>query len=78
MKRLLLMLAVLASAAYVGCKQTDGDRCQVNADCASGVCNKAKGTCSISGDSTEDIDAAVVIDAPPDSPAPADSAADAP
>ena len=78
MKRLLLMLAVLASAAYVGCKQTDGDRCQVNADCASGVCNKAKGTCSISGDSTEDIDAAVVIDAPPDSPAPADAAADAP
>ena len=78
MKRLLLMLAVLASAAYVGCKQTDGDRCQVNADCASGVCNKAKGTCSISGDSTEDIDAAVVIDAPPDSPAPADAPADAP
>jgi hypothetical protein len=78
-KRLLLMLAVLAGAAYVGCKQADGDRCQVNADCASGVCNKAKGTCSISGDSTEDIDAPVVIDALPDSPPPpADAAVDAP
>ena len=65
MKRLLLMIAVLTSAAYVGCKQGDGDRCQVNDDCASGVCNKAKGTCALDQD-TDEIDAAVIIDAPLD------------
>ena len=65
MKRLLIMIAVLASAAYVGCKQADGDRCQVNDDCASGVCNKAKGTCALDNDMNL-IDGAVIIDAPLD------------
>lgn len=79
MKRLLLMIAVFASAAYVGCKQVDGERCQVDDDCESGVCNKAKGTCALNMN-TEDIDADV-----PDGPdalfedAPADAMpADAP
>jgi hypothetical protein len=75
LKRLLLAIAVLASAAYVGCKQADGDRCQVNDDCASGMCNTAKGTCAVNLD-TDDIDAAVVIDAPAD--AAIDSPPDAP
>jgi hypothetical protein len=71
-KRLVFMLAVLATATYVGCKQGDGDRCQVNEDCESGVCNKAKGTCASSGSATTDIDASV-----PDGP-PVDAAVDAP
>ena len=70
MKRLLLMFAVLSAAAYVGCKQAEGERCQVDEDCESNLCNKAKGTCA-TGNMTEDIDAAIVIDAPdamPDAP----------
>ncbi|HEY5926345.1 MAG TPA: hypothetical protein VIV11_31885 [Kofleriaceae bacterium] len=75
MKRLLLMFAVLSAAVYVGCKQEEGARCQVNADCASGLCNKAKGTCSLNEDNM-DIDATVpdpidglFLDAPtPDAP----------
>ncbi|HEU4614846.1 MAG TPA: hypothetical protein VFS15_22290 [Kofleriaceae bacterium] len=73
MKRLLLMLAVLGAAVYVGCKQQDGDRCQVNDDCASGRCNMAKGVCS-EGSGNESVDAEVpdgtdaTLDAPPDAP----------
>jgi hypothetical protein len=65
-KRLLVMIAVLGAAVYVGCKQADGERCQVNEDCESGLCSKAKGTCASSNDNMSDIDAAVVIDAMPD------------
>jgi hypothetical protein len=77
-KRLLLMFAVLAAAAYVGCKQGDGDRCQVDDDCASGVCNKAKGTCALD-QNTMDTDGSIIIDAPIEIDAPAaDAAADTP
>ncbi|HEY5952159.1 MAG TPA: hypothetical protein VIV40_41965 [Kofleriaceae bacterium] len=77
MKRLIVMCVVLASAVYVGCKQSDGDRCQVDDDCASMVCNKAKGTCAGSA-VTGEIDASV-----PDGPdaaldAMTDAMADAP
>ncbi len=71
MKRLFVMIAVLASAVYVGCKQQDGDRCQVNEDCESGVCNMSKGTCTTEG-GTGMADAEV-----PDGP-PVDAAPDAP
>lgn len=79
MKRLLLMCAVLAMAAYVGCKQSEGERCQVDDDCESGTCNVAKGTCSGRGVELGDIDASVP-DAPFDGPvdAPIDAPADAP
>ncbi|HEX5061698.1 MAG TPA: hypothetical protein VFV99_20165 [Kofleriaceae bacterium] len=70
MKRLVLMIAVLVSAVYVGCKQGDGDRCQVNEDCESDICNVAKGTCAPAGGEMEEIDAGV-----PDGP---DAAPDAP
>jgi hypothetical protein len=71
----MLMLAVLACAAYIGCKQSEGDRCQVNEDCKSGVCNQANGLCAVEGDD-EPIDAAVpdAIDAPAP---PVDAATDA-
>ena len=65
MKRLLLIFAVLGCAAYVGCKQGDGDRCQVDSDCSSGLCNKSKGTCASTTGNTSDIDAPVVPDGPP-------------
>ena len=68
MKRLLVMLAVLSAAVYVGCKQKDGDRCQVNDDCESGQCNMSKGTCtSGTGGGSADADMPdLVIDGPPD------------
>ncbi len=77
MKRLLLMCAVLAAVTYVGCRQGEGDRCQVNEDCESGLCNVARGTCSSGTEDEEPIDAIVPdgIDAPPD--APPDAAPDA-
>lgn len=65
MKRLLLMFAVLSAAAYVGCKQGGGERCQIDEDCESGECNKAKGTCS-SGEDMDPFDAFIPIDAPAD------------
>ena len=71
MKRLLLIFAVLGCATYVGCKQGDGDRCQVDSDCESGLCNKSKGTCASVGASGP-IDAEVPdgppVDARPDAP----------
>ena len=89
MKRLLLVtsIAVVASlSTLAACKQGQGDRCQVDDDCESGlVCNKAKNTCQSSqgGDLDADVieptpDAAV--DAGPDAPtdAPVDAVADAP
>jgi len=36
----LLVLALLAISPS-GCKQGLGERCQVNADCASGICSKS-------------------------------------
>ncbi len=78
MKRLLVMCALVAAATYLGCKQQEGDRCQVNADCDTGVCNKAKGTCASSGE-TGEIDAAVpiLIDGAADATVPDDAPADA-
>jgi hypothetical protein len=71
-----MVFAVLLAAA---CKQGKGDRCQINADCASGlVCSAATGTCSDT--TTSGIDANVP-DGPQqlDAPLPADaSPADAP
>ena len=64
MKRLFLMFAVLVGVAYVGCKEGDGDRCQVNSDCTSNQCNKAEGVCSAEDTSSEDAMG------PPDAPPP--------
>ena len=82
MKKLVLMFAVLVASttAYLGCKQQDGERCQVNEDCETGLCNKAKGTCA-SGTNMNEIDASVPDgpDAPPMMPdAMTDAMVDAP
>ena len=71
MKRTLLLCCLVAGAVLYACKQAEGERCQVDADCAEHlVCNKAKNTCqSTSGG---DLDANI-----PDGP-PIDAAIDAP
>jgi hypothetical protein len=72
-KRVLFACVLAASASIVtiaACKQGQGDRCQVDEDCESGlVCNKAKNTCqsTTGGDLDADIVDAVP-DAPPDTP----------
>jgi len=72
-KRLLFAGSIALVTSLVGiaaCKQGEGDRCQIDADCASGLlCNKAKNTCQATsgGDLDADvIDAAITIDAPTD------------
>jgi hypothetical protein len=58
------------------CKQGEGDRCQVNADCASGlVCNQATQSCAKT--SGGGIDATVPNPPMPDA-APIDSSIDSP
>jgi hypothetical protein len=58
--------AVLALSG-AGCKQGLGDRCEVDADCASGVCAMATPKICVSGNQqTEQIDATLPIDAPTD------------
>ncbi len=57
----------------VGCKQGAGQRCQVNSDCPSGlVCNQGTVPPTCQGVAGDQIDANI-IDAVPDSPAPADA-----
>lgn len=50
MKRVALITAALALAAagfIAACRQSEGDRCQVNADCSDGlICNQATQTCA--------------------------------
>jgi hypothetical protein len=53
------LVACVSIAAFVtACKGSTGDRCQIDADCANGVCNKATNTCQ-SNQTGENIDAAV-------------------
>ncbi len=57
MKRFLFVTLLIA-----GCKQGIGDRCQVEADCETGlVCNQADMKCQATGSKPED---AMVPDAP--------------
>lgn len=66
----------LAALAWTACKQEEGERCQINDDCADDlVCNLATLQCSKSGGGG--IDATIPIDAP-DAATIADAAPDAP
>lgn len=83
MKRVLgigAALAFAATALVAACRQSEGDRCQVNADCEDGlVCNQATQTCAKTSGGGIDAD---VPDPPmPDAAlpdAPIDAAIDAP
>jgi len=71
-----LLLAAIVTFQIAGCKQGEGERCQVSDDCTPPlVCNKAKNTCQ--GTSGGDLDAPLPIDAPIDMPVLPDAAIDA-
>jgi hypothetical protein len=60
---------VLLSVSVLGCKQGRGERCQVNADCAEGICSQSEPkVCVTPGTSNADIDASAPIDAAIDAP----------
>ena len=69
MNRMLCVVLVSLLAA-AGCKQKQGERCQVESDCEDGlVCNKGKDppVCDDAQGGTA-IDAMLPIDAAPDAP----------
>jgi hypothetical protein len=71
-------IAIAISLMFVGCKQGNGQRCQVNSDCISNLCSRADPKVCIGEEDADQIDidatpmedAAVDagIDAPPDAP----------
>jgi hypothetical protein len=66
---MIVLLFVLASVSALSCKQGIGERCQVNADCAEGICSSSEPKiCVTSAGSNEDIDAMPPIDAAIDAP----------
>ena len=71
MKRLLLtalIAAVVPIALVASCKQGEGQRCQVDADCDGDlVCAQATHLCATS-DTSGGIDALPPVDAPTDAP----------
>jgi hypothetical protein len=69
MKKLFAIVLFAVSAS--GCKQGLGERCQVNADCASGKCSMADPRVCV-----DDLNAMMPIDAVgPEAPPPVDAAA---
>lgn len=69
---------LIAAAAWVGCKQGEGERCQIDSDCADGlICNQATQSCAETTgggidasvpDMTIDAPVDAAIDAPIDMP----------
>jgi hypothetical protein len=76
---LIAALGMGVVATLGGCKQGEGERCQVDDDCADGTCNQATSTCATSG-TDKPIDAAAPPDGPPSDTidAPDDAPPDAP
>ena len=57
---LALFLATgLAATAASGCLQKNGERCQIDEDCQSGVCAKGAGICVAPGSASGSADAGV-------------------
>jgi len=57
-------LGLAALLGLAGCEQDIGERCQVNTDCSTNVCNTSTKTCQLDNTSVDDGDAG--IDAPLD------------
>lgn len=75
-----LALSALAIGGIASCKQGEGKRCQVQADCEEGLqCNQAEGKCLARPMGDIDAPTDAPTDAPDDAPidAPIDSAIDA-
>jgi hypothetical protein len=63
-KKWIAIAVFSVSVSMIGCKQGVGERCQVNADCAEGVCSSSEPkVCVTQAGGNEDIDAAPPIDA---------------
>ena len=59
-----LAIAFVVFAGAAGCRQGIGERCQVNDDCASGVCSSASPKVCVGSDNDQTpIDALLPIDA---------------
>lgn len=60
-----ILIAVLVAGAFAitSCKSSVGDRCQIDSDCETGVCNQANHVCDEIG-TGGDIDALPPIDFP--------------
>lgn len=73
------LLALLSAGVIVACRQSEGGRCQVTADCEDGLkCNQGTNPPSCQrSDNNDQIDASVP-DADPDGPVDATDASDAP
>ena len=82
LNRLILVLAIASLGLGVGlglnaCKQSEGEICQINDDCSSGlICNAATGKCQTPGAGV--IDGGPLIDASQIDAPPIDAAVDAP
>ena len=69
-------IAIAISLMLFGCKQGNGQRCQVNSDCLSNMCSRAEPKVCIGTDDPSDTDIdgspmeidAPVVDAAPDAP----------
>ena len=75
----LALLALLSTGVIVACKQSEGGRCQVTADCEDGLtCNQGTSppSCQATNGDTNQIDGSVP-DADPDGPVDAIDATDA-
>jgi hypothetical protein len=59
-----LVVLVGLGTVMASCKQEDGERCQKDSDCQSGVCNPAQHICAGGGDDNNPIDATPPIDGP--------------
>jgi len=67
---LFAVIPLVVLLSFASCKQGEGEICQINSDCSSGlVCNAATGKCQEVGGPTIDaapIDAALPDATPPD------------
>lgn len=74
-----LLLALLAGGVIAACKQSEGERCQVNADCEDGLaCNQGTNPPSCQSSETNNPIDGSVPDADPDGPVDSNDATDAP
>lgn len=71
----LVLLGALSLGVFAACKQGEGERCQVTADCEDGLtCNQGQNPPICQGENADNPIDATVPDADPDGPVDADDA----